>query len=246
MMIVTQIVQEDNRGIAMKKNQLKEDIMISGLPLEDPFNIQSNLVIDFSKVDFSEEPEENIDTSFIYIRNISFNGGIDFSNLSFNYRSRILEKYIRRDIRDFSLKCLDCEIFNIFLDGLIQNDYKCLFSREEIDNFKYKNKDVLDELYTFLISKLIYILSLDKSNLIDANFCDIEHTEIIPCSYECALSLLKYDYSDILCISNEENIHKKPLFYDKLFYYENERLADSVKTSLLSCIYRGVLTNILK
>lgn len=214
----------------------------SGLPFDDPFNVPENCIVDFSCVTFSKDYQENVSTAFIYLRNIDFCGTIDFSNLTYEQKSLVLLSYIKRDLKDLMIKQLDHAIFRSFFPNVVHRDEWSLFSEDESMRFHHDNKAILDEIRSFIVSVPLYVMSLDTNGDLDRTFVGITHTDEIPTSYECILTLLKYNYSDALCITNQGEDRIEPRFYDRVFRYENGTLADIVRNSLYSRIYRNIIS----
>ena len=219
-----------------------KDVITSGLPFDDPFNVPENCVVDFSNVNFSGNYQENVNTAFIYLRNIDFCGEIDFSHLSYEQKRTILTSYIRRDLKDLTIHQLDLAIFHMFFPSVGSHVGYGFFDNDEESRFAHDNKDILDEIMTFIVSIPLYVMSLDENDIVDRTDGAIRHTDEIPASYECILGLLKYNYADAMCIMNQGEGRIEPKFYDRLFRYENGTLADIVKNSLYSHIYRNILS----
>ena len=98
------------------------------LPFENPFELPENCVVDFAASNFSEDFDENVRTSFIYLRNIEYTEKIDFSGLSFAQKTRVLELYLNRELRDLTINELDAEIFSCLI---------CSFGQLDTDFFTF-------------------------------------------------------------------------------------------------------------
>jgi hypothetical protein len=83
---------------------MSEEVKVVSIPLEDPFDIPENVVVDLKSAKFAESFDDNISTAFIYLRNIEFAGPIDFSKFSTEEKLEILKLYMIRDINDFNIK----------------------------------------------------------------------------------------------------------------------------------------------
>jgi len=44
------------------------------LPFDNPFDLDEHITVDILKSKFSEDIDENLETSFIYLRNIDYMG----------------------------------------------------------------------------------------------------------------------------------------------------------------------------
>ena len=150
--------------------------------------------------------------------------------------------YIGRDLKDLTIRQLDHAIFHMFFPNVEPHAEYGFFDSDEEVRFACDNKNLLDEIRTFIVSIPLYVMSLDENGIIDQTGGEIKHTDEIPASYECILGLLKYNYADAMCIMNQGEGRIEPKFYDRLFRYENGTLADIVKNSLYSHIYRNILS----
>lgn len=219
------------------------------LPLENPFEVSDDVIVDIANSKFADEFDQNIITSFIYLRNIEFNGKIDFSNLDFDKKSKILRLYMLRDIKDLKLKQLDCTIFSLFfyngeIPELIEN---CIFDNDEIVSFCNNNTDICSELFCQLISIPLYIMQLDKSKTFNMSFDNIMSIDNMPMTYECMLQLLDYKYADVVMLMPKElyPFDVNQTIFNKIFYYDNATLADKVQCLAYSTLYSDVVRSIL-
>lgn len=220
---------------------MSEEVKVVSLPLADPFDIPENVVVDLHSATFSQDFDENIVTSFIYLRNIEYNGSIDFSKFSKDEKMRILKLYMERDLKDFNLKQLDYTIFYLFADFKKDNDIDFLLDEDERQEFKTANKELCDEMLQFIVSLPVYILSLDK-DILNCELGEIKHIDSIPKTYECILMLFKYVELNVLMLLPTLYADvPECVFFDKVFKYENSQLADAVQKTTFSYLYNGML-----
>lgn len=221
------------------------------LPLEDPFDIPENIVVDIFNSKFSDDETDNIITSFVYLRNIEYSGKIDFSTASYQQKEKLLQLYLTRDIKDLKLEQLDFTLFKLFLinDNFEDLDKQSILNKDEIKLFAENNFDILANLECFIHSIPYYVLSLDKSEIIPQDLKDvsnIEKTDDLLDSYECALNLLKYRYADLMMFLPTELLpfRTKAIYWNKYFYYDNYELADLTCGSIFSTIYSEAVQSI--
>lgn len=217
--------------------------MIYKLPFENPFEIPTDCIVNFAQTKFDSNFEKNINTAFIYLRNIDFSGKILFSDCTYEQRVKILKLYINREIKSLKIKELDDEILKcFFIDdfNMIESDY---FSTNERINFISENKEILFELFCFIKSIPVFILFLDKNKIIDfkINQFKIADEKIILNIYQCALSLLSEKVSSFLSFIPEEAFrfnNVKIQYYPTLFKYDNFELADLTNNLIFSFLYQ--------
>ena len=90
---------------------MSEEVKVVSIPLEDPFDVPENIIIDLKSAKFADDFIENISIAFVYLRNIEFAGEIDFSKFTTDEKIEILKLYMTRDLKDFNIKQLDYTIF---------------------------------------------------------------------------------------------------------------------------------------
>ena len=61
---------------------MSEEVKVVSIPLEDPFDVPENIIIDLKSAKFADDFIENISIAFVYLRNIEFAGEIDFSKFT--------------------------------------------------------------------------------------------------------------------------------------------------------------------
>lgn len=215
------------------------------LPFENPFDLEENISIDILQSKFSEDRDENINTSFIYLRNIDYTGILDFSNYTYEQKEYVILKYFYRDIQELTLKQLDDTIMCFFCNSQIIQLYgiKSIFSDEEATIFISKHKLLLQEIESFLLSIPIYILSLGKEQTDQRyDYSKVKHTANKIKTYQAILSLIKNSYFNImlLTLSLDVKFNGEKLFYDAYFSYDNQVLADLVSQTTFSKLYAKV------
>ncbi len=220
---------------------MSEEVKVVSIPLEDPFDIPENVVVDLKSAKFAESFDDNISTAFIYLRNIEFAGPIDFSKFSTEEKLEILKLYMTRDIKDFNIKQLDYTVFALYI-GMHNGPAEPILDEDELEQFKQKYNDIYIELLQLFISLPLFIISLDKK-ILDCDFSEIKHVDAMPNTYECMSMLLKYDEANLIMLlpSIEELQLPEQVFFDKVFKYENAQLADAVQNSTFSVLYDGMI-----
>lgn len=101
---MVQVVQDADAKINKEYFVMSEEVKVVSIPLEDPFDIPENVVVDLKSTKFANSFDDNISTAFIYLRNIEFAGPIDFSKFSTEEKLEMLKLYMTRDIKDFNIK----------------------------------------------------------------------------------------------------------------------------------------------
>ena len=194
---------------------------------------QSQYSVDVSKIDFGED-EDNIESSFVYMRNLQITMPLDFSNISYEEKSKWLLKYLTLGSFFINISILS----ETWLTILANDDMniQCFFSDNEILKFRDENKELIDDIITFLVSldDIIFLLLENKGNE-TLEYTVSENIETIkekPSYFESITILLsKYpNYIDAIRLYYTESyIHK---FYQSVI--------DSITTS--NDLYQGILS----
>lgn len=221
---------------------MSEEVKVVSIPLEDPFDVPENIIIDLKSAKFADDFIENISIAFVYLRNIEFAGEIDFSKFTTDEKIEILKLYMTRDLKDFNIKQLDYTIFQLYTE-FENSEVKSILDSNEINQFKKKYESIYLELLQLIISLPLYVLSLDK-NILQYDFSEIKHVSEMPKTYECMCMLLKYDETNMLMmlpsVVDEAALPEK-VFFDKVFKYDNSQLANVVQSSIFSILYDGMI-----
>lgn len=215
------------------------------LPFENPFDLSEDVTVDILKSQFSENLDENINTAFIYLRNIDYVGMLDFSDYTYEQKELVVMKYIERDIQELSLKQLDDSIMRFFCNCQVAEAYgvSSIFTDEEIQIFISKHKSLLQDIESFMLSIPLYILSLGKEQT-DASYdySKVKHCDKKLVFYQAVLSLIGNRCFNILLLtlSLDRKYGGEKLFYDAYFSYGNQVLADLVSKTTFSKLYAEV------
>ena len=222
---------------------MSEEVKVVSIPLEDPFDVPENIIIDLKSAKFADDFIENISIAFVYLRNIEFAGEIDFSKFTTDEKIEILKLYMTRDLKDFNIKQLDYTIFQLYTE-FENSEVKSILDSNEINQFKKKYESIYLELLQLIISLPLYVLSLDK-NILQYDFSEIKHVSEMPKTYECMCMLLKYDETNMLMmlpsVVVDEAALPEKVFFDKVFKYDNSQLANVVQSSIFSILYDGMI-----
>lgn len=200
----------------------------TGLPYstEDMSRIyDEGAIVDMSDIHFpTVEEDKNIRTSFIFLRNTNFNNiELDFSSCSYEDKSNFLKEYLTCDIVFYN-ELLNSSWLNILFTGInLDVKYNNILNIEETQQFIKDNQDLVEEVYKFLGSLNLYLLSRIAKDIIDIDFTAIEETDFFFNSN--AYELIKcQDISLIISC-----VQSAPLFYSKLFTMENNELFEACR-----------------
>ena len=166
----------------------------------------SKYLVDVSKIDFGED-EDNIESSFIYMRNLQLNMPLDFSKVSYDDKAKWILQYLNLGNYCINIPTLSETILTILADDDLQ--LQCIFSADEIKKFRNEYKNIVDELLTFIVSldEIIFLLVVNKEN---------EHLDYNPNDFNIIDTIPEY-FNTIIKI-----INLYPQYIDgiKLFYTE--------------------------
>lgn len=218
------------------------------IPFEDPFNVSDDVVISLAEATFSDDFEDNIETSFIYLRNIEYDGDIDFSDLTYSQKAKILDVYLNRDIKDLSIEKLDMTLFAILLkeEILALPEYsevceKSILTKQECKQYYEEHSVTINQLLQLIISIPIFVMSLDKSQTIDTKF-DVDNNDSDVVAYEAFCALSRHDLFDIIMLEPVLcDIEIPPAFFTKVFVYEDAEVADIARHTVFAQFYSSTI-----
>lgn len=158
---------------------------------------QSDYSVDVSKISFEDDIDENIESTFIYIRNLQLTMCLDFSNVDYETKEKWLLKYLTFNLITNPIKDLDETILTILANDYIGFD--CILTQEEIKRFRENNNELVDEIINFYVSLDTIADILIKNQGNEQIEYKIEELNIEaatvgkPEFYECAIHLIN-DY----------------------------------------------------
>lgn len=155
---------------------------------------QSEYNVDVSKIEFDDDQDENIESAFIYIRNLQLSMNLDFSNTDYNTKERWILKYLIFNMNINPIKILDGTILTILANEYV--GFNCILTPDEVKQFRDNNKELVDSIINFLASLNVIsvILLSNKENetiVYDAKELGIANIiENKPKFYECVVKLI--------------------------------------------------------
>lgn len=223
--------------------------MESFLPFDNPFDLDEHIAVDILKSKFSEDIDENLETSFIYLRNIDYTGQLSFSEYSYDQKCYVFKKYITRTIQELSIRQLDDTLLSFLGSDELVAKYKItsIFTSDEQTRFMTENNDMLAGIESFISSLPIYLISLGKeSSNQNYDYEKISHTNSEFLQYNAILALFKYECFNILMILSSlfRRYNSSVYFYDRYFKYDNRVLADAMNNTTFSIIYSDIIENL--
>lgn len=190
-------------------------------------------IVDMSSMNFPVPPEEQIRTTFIFLRNTGFdNIELDFSNCSYENKEKFLIQYIHD-----SIIIKYNEFVNTWRDILLLTvDGKCpllgMLSIQEIQKFIERNLNVVIELLNFCISLPIYSLFRLKFNNELYSTKDIATNNIKIFGKNIYNVINHYYVSEIIQKALDSDIDGLSIsFYTHYFTEENNELFNAINTS---------------
>lgn len=201
-------------------------------------------VVDMSKVNFdTEDKEKNYIISMIYLRNLNYEGILDFSNVSYEDKAHFLYLYITRELKFLVLKQLDLTILKLLISNLdnIKDDLEIsmILTDEEVIKFKESYNSLLLDMHNFIVSLPLLIVYNIKDEVVQITD-NIEKTDAIPQGLECMLNLLDYPELEILFYASDTPSTN----YVKVFEVHGnnirEKLASSGFVQVLSVVFDNI------
>lgn len=198
----------------------------TGLPyaMEDMSKVyEEGAIVDMNNINFPVvDIDRQIRTSFIYLRNTSFNNvTLDFSKCSYESKAKFLIEYLTCDIVFYNDLLKTSWLNILFNKNFLVNKYNSILTEQETIRFINENKEFIEELETFINSLSLYLISLNK--LFTLDFKDIEQSSFFLNSN--TYSLIE-DSNIGMLISN---LKHTPKFYSKIFTLENNKLRESCR-----------------
>lgn len=198
----------------------------TGLPysMEDMSKVyEEGAIVDMNNINFPVvDLDRQIRTSFIYLRNTSFNNvTLDFSTCSYENKAKFLIEYLTCNIVFYNDLLNTSWLYILFNKNSLVNKYNSILTEQETARFINENKEFIEELETFINSLSLYLISLNR--LFTLDFKGIEQTDFFFNSN--AYKLIE-DSSIGTLVSN---LKHTPKFYSNLFTLENNKLRESCR-----------------
>jgi hypothetical protein len=214
----------------------------TGLPydMSQMDDIKNNgAIVDMSDIKFPGIPVEKIPrTAFIFFRNTGFDVKLDFSKCSFEQKELFLTDYLvyNIDVKLSEFATSYVKILNRFIGNDI--DVECILTNEEIDLFiENHNKDI-HTLLQFFMSLPIFTMFYFSLNGEGYSLDDIEKTDQDFIND----NLYHIIETDGFVVLYDNELEIQPLFYEKLFTFDNPKLLQAVEKLPFFSILHGLCT----
>lgn len=220
---------------------------ISGLPIEDELMAEfyeKGGTIDMSKIKFPniKDVEKNLRATFIYLRNTNYNNiTYDFNNMNYEQKERLLNYYLDTDI-EYAIDELTETWLCILYASVCKKpiEYRCILNELEMASFHAVNFERIKDLWQFILSLPTFAISRLDADFIENDLTKTDKEINLVNLY----SILKLDGINGLFDYVGEI---EPLFYEKLFTLENNRLFEStVDMDFMKVLYGIVHTDLRK
>lgn len=212
----------------------------TGLPynIKDMEDIAENgAIVDMSVVKFPgiETIEENILTTFIFLRNTGFSVTLDYSKCSYEMKEQYLISYLRTDINNDQkeLTTTWLAICSSYIDA--EPIFDSILTDSECKKFISNHKKFVHDVTRYVKSIPVFALYMMSLNNDKIDISDIEVIKKMPAGKNID-NLFFADKVGILA-AHEDNI--QPAFYEDSFYEKNYELTDKLSSSYLFTILNG-------
>lgn len=211
----------------------------TGLPYDmgEMDEIKNNgAIVDMSDINFPGIPTEKIQrTTFIFFRNTGFDVKLDFSKCSYKDKEAFLLAYLNEniDVKQSEFATSYTKILNYAAGNNINTD--CILTDQEIVEFIKSNSELVTTLLQFSISLPVFAMFYFSLNAEVYDLSDFKKTDnTINDNFLHVITTEGF----ISLLDNEVNV--EPLFYNKLFTFENEKLLAAVQTLPFFSILYGL------
>lgn len=204
---------------------------------------KENSVIDMSLLNFKCDIGKQKRSSFLFIRNTNIDIPITFQNCSYEDKEEFLLMYMFGDI-NVNLDILVSTWLKILLSKVDNRPYLLsIFDDDEIERFCENNKEIINEIYQFIISiplcSINFYLGYNKIET-DISINEFETTDYDKINIKNFIKLIYHD-EFLLLITHMENI--KPLYYIKYFNMDNNILLKELLKKLPFLNILNILIN---
>lgn len=158
-----------------------ENKIITGLPYD--FNSMDLIrnegaIVDMNSIDFPNVFDENqINVAFIFLRNTDYPVTYDFSQCSYDIKSKYLINYLTSSV-EYNIDILVDTWLAILCSSIgILLENTGILTTEELNKFVQENLDLIGQLLHLIISMPVYIISRFKYENCTINIDDIPVNE---------------------------------------------------------------------
>lgn len=200
---------------------------------------ENGAIVDMSDIKFPGIPADKVQrTTFIFFRNTGFDVKLDFSNCSFEEKEQFLIAYLleRIDVKQTEFATSYVKILNRAVGNDI--DVECIMTNEEIDRFIENYKDDISDFLQFAVSLPLFAMYYFSLNNQAYDMSEFEHTD----DDKFSDNFYHIISTDGFIALFDHDITLPPLFYDKLFTFENHKLLEAIQNLPFFAILHGLCT----
>ena len=198
---------------------------------------EEGAIVDMNQLNFPgiEGLKENIDTSFIFLRNTGFPVTLDYTKCDYEKKEQYLLSYLQTNIEN-DQDILDTTWLAICSRYVhMKNNFESILSDKECDDFIVAHKTFVHDItrYTKSIPVFaLYMVSLDNKEI---SLADIERIKEAPAGKN-VNNLFFADRLGSLA-AHEDNV--APAMYEDVFRKDNYELTDRISSSYLFTVLNG-------
>lgn len=198
---------------------------------------EEGAIVDMNQLNFPgiEGLKENIDTSFIFLRNTGFPVTLDYTKCDYEKKEQYLLSYLQTNIEN-DQEILDTTWLAICSRYVqMKNDFESILSDKECNDFIVAHKTFVHNVTRYTKSIPIfalYMVSLDNKEI---SLADIECIKEAPARK----NINNLFFADRLgsLAAHEDNI--APAMYEDVFRKDNYELTDRISSSYLFTVLNG-------
>lgn len=182
-----------------------------------------------AKVDVSSpnfpgiEKDKQLRTTLVFLRNTGFDVELDFSNCTYEEKREYLLLYLQEKIEVKNKEFSDTWIKILMKYIGIDCSRPCFLNREELSTFISENEDYISHVVNFIYSLALYAMKRYALEDKAYNFADFESSDSDNISNNIC-EIIKA--SEIIMIYSIDNT---PVFYNKAFTVENNKLFNAIQ-----------------
>lgn len=181
-------------------------------------------IVDVSSPDFPGiEKEKQLRTTLVFLRNTGFDVELNFSSCTYEEKRDYLLLYLQEKIEIKNKEFSDTWV-NILMEYIgIECNRPCFLNREELSTFVSENREYISHVVNFIYSLGLY--AMKRYSLEDKayDFNDFETSDLDDISNNIC-EIIKAP--EIIMIYS---IDSSPVFYNKAFTIDNNKLFDAIQ-----------------
>ena len=186
-------------------------------------------IVDMSDIQFPNiTADKKQRTTFIFLRNTGFDVSLDFSNCSFEDKEAFLIRYLSESIEvkqeEFPLSYIK------ILNRISGNDIEipCILNDDEIVKFIENNNDLLINIFRLVKSLPLFAMHCFTLNGTAYDMDEFEKTDDVPFND----NIYNIISNQLVLTLFDNDLDIPPVFYNKLFTFENKRMIQVIDTQL--------------